>query len=47
MHAAIGRGKYEIRDDFKCLEVSEEKWFQMTKNQKEKHMQKFGSVQLK
>ena len=44
--AVIRRGKYQFRDDYKYLEISEKDWFQMTKQQKEKHLQKISNMQL-
>jgi hypothetical protein len=44
--AVIGRGKYELRDQYKGWLISETKWFSMTKNQREKYLTKFSNASL-
>ena len=45
--AVIRRGKYEFKEEYRFLEVDESKWFQMTKQQREKHMKKVADTSLK
>jgi len=45
--AVIKRGKYELRDEYKFLEVDEANWFKMPKVQREKHMKKVSTLHLK
>ena len=44
--AVIGRGKYQFVEEYKFLEVKEANWFKMTREQREKHMQKVTTVQV-
>ena len=32
--AIVGRGKYEFRDEYKHLEISEDKWLRMTRQER-------------
>ena len=45
--AVIGRDKYEFQQEYIFLEVREADWFRMTKQQREKHVQKIANVKLK
>ena len=42
--AIIGRGKYEFTKEYKYLEISEDKWFKMTTQQRERHIQKVNNT---
>ena len=44
--AVIRRGKLEFKEEYRFLEVDESKWFQMTKQQREKHMKKISNTSL-
>ena len=45
--AIIGRGKYRLREQYRFLEISETKWFQMTSQQRKEHLLKLQSVSVK
>lgn len=45
--AIIGRGKYRFREQYKFLEISESKWFQMSSQQRKEHLLKLQSVSVK
>jgi len=42
--AVIGRGKYRLRQEYKYLEVSDSKWFSMTREQRLSHIKKVAST---
>ena len=44
--AVIGRGKYKLRQDYKHLEVSETKWFAMSRDQRSKHLKKISTISV-
>lgn len=44
--AVIGRGKYQFVDEYKFFEIKESVWFKMTREQRQKHLQKVATVQL-
>ena len=46
-HVVIDRGKYAFKDEYKYLEVCETDWFRMTKQQREKFIQKIANAKLK
>ena len=45
--AIIGRVKYVFNDNYKHLEVCETDWFQMSKQQREKHIHNIANAKLK
>lgn len=44
--AVIGRGKYEFKEEYSNLKVSEVKWFRMSKEEREAHLRKVSREQL-
>ena len=44
--AIIGRGKYQIREEYNFLKMKEEDWFRMSREQREKHLHRFSQVKL-
>lgn len=42
----MGRGKYKFIDEYKFIEVPENDWFRMTREQRKKHLDKVSKVQL-
>ena len=44
--AVIGRGKYELRSQYRCWYVPESKWFSMNGKQRELHLKKFAGASL-
>ena len=45
--AVIGRGKYQLKQQYQNLQVTESKWFLMTQEQRKNHLTKLESVALK
>jgi hypothetical protein len=45
--AVIGRGKYQLKQQYQYLQVAESKWFLMTPEQRKNHLSKLHSVALK
>ena len=45
--AVIGRGKYQLKQQYQYLQVTESKWFLMTEEQRKKHLSKLQLVVLK
>ena len=43
----IGRGKYQLKQEYQYLEVTESRWFVMTQEQRKNHLSKLQSVVLK
>ena len=44
--AVIGRGKFELRDQYRFLHVAETKWFSMSSSQRESHLKRFAATAL-
>lgn len=44
--AVIGRGKYELRNQYRSWYVPEAKWFTMTTTQREQHLKRFSDASL-
>ena len=44
--AVIGRGKYQLQQQYKFLEVPENKWFRMSLQQRKDHLSKLQSVTI-
>ena len=44
--AVIGRGKYRFRREFQYLQIEEEVWFRMSRDQREKHLKKVAHAQI-
>ena len=44
--AVISRGKYQFREQYKHLEISEMKWFSMSSEQRKKHLNQLQHVQV-
>ena len=44
--AVIGRGKYRFRREFQHLQIEEEVWFRMSRDQREKHLKKVAHAQI-
>lgn len=44
--AIIGRGKYEIRPQYRSFSILESKWFVMSASQRELHLQKFLNASI-
>lgn len=44
--AVIGRGKYEFKEEYSHLKVSEVKWFKMSKEEREAHLKKVSQARL-
>ena len=44
--AVIGRGKFELRTQYRSWYVPESKWFTMTTSQREQHLRKFSEASL-
>ena len=42
--AVIGRGKYQLREQYKYLEIPEHKWFLMSSEQRKKHLARLQCV---
>ena len=42
--AIVGRGKYEIREQYSSWKISKTKWFAMTVTQREHHLHKFSTA---
>jgi len=42
--AIIKRGKYQLRPQYRYLEVPEAKWFSLTQDQRQAHLKKFAQV---
>ena len=45
--AVIGRGKYQLKQQYQYLQVTESKWFLMTEEQRKNHLSKLQLVVLK
>lgn len=45
--AVIGRGKYKFQKQFSHLEVAEDNWFRMSREQREKHLKKVAQTSLR
>ena len=45
--AVIGRGKYKLGEQYKFLEVPENKWFHMSVQQRKDHLSKLQTVTVK
>ena len=45
--AVIGRGKYQLKQQYQYLQVAETKWFLMTPEQRKNHLSKLQLVALK
>ena len=45
--AVIGRGKYQLKQQYQYLQVAESKWFLMTPEQRKNHLSKLQSMALK
>ena len=44
--ATTGTGKYQFCEEYKYLEIPESKWFQMSRQQRQKHFEKVLRVKL-
>lgn len=44
--ALIGRGKYELRSQYQSWQLAESKWFNMSTEQRGKHLNKFANATL-
>ena len=44
--AIIGRGKYKFFTEYSHLEIDEREWFKMTRDQRQRHINKVASTQL-
>lgn len=44
--AIIGRGKYQLKQQYQFLEISESKWFIMSSDQRKKHLSKLQSLSV-
>ncbi len=44
--AVVRRGKYKFRPQYKHLELSEAKWFSMSRDQRVKHLKKVNSLSV-
>lgn len=44
--AIIGRGKYELRTQYRSWHIPESKWFAMNSKQREMHLKKFAGASL-
>ena len=44
--AVIGRGKYKFRKEFLYLEIAEDDWFRMSREQRERHLKKVAQTNL-
>ena len=45
--AVIGRGKYQLKQEYQYLQVTESRWFVMTQEQRKNHLSKLQAVVLK
>ena len=44
--AVIGRGKYQLQQQYKFLELPENKWFRMSLQQRKDHLSKLQSITI-
>ena len=44
--AVIGRGKYRFRREFQHLQIEEDLWFRMSRDQREKHLTKVAQTRI-
>ena len=44
--AAVGKGEYKLKEKYKFLQISEDKWSRMQENQREKAVEKLHTVKI-